>query len=207
MSDSLIGYGTGGYGVIPGGGPGPDYYLGLVTSQYQTNSPKLLAFLRILLQYVDDVAQCIAGFTRDFDVDWAVGVQLDTVGVIVGASRRVGFQPSGGVSPVLDDDTYRLYIKARIAQNQWDGTIDSLQPIWQTLFQGGTIVIVDSQDMTAEIILTGAFSSILQDLIENGYIVPRPQGVLYTYTFSELPIFGFDQDNAFIAGFDHGHFA
>ena len=167
----------------------------------------MLAFLRVLLQYVDDVAQCIATFNTAFDVDFAEGVQLDTVGAIVGASRRVGFQPSNGVSPVLDDDTYRIFIKARIALNQWDGNIDSLQPIWSTLFQGGTIVIEDQQDMTAEIFLTGAFSSIIQDLIINGYIVPRPQAVLYTYTFSTLPIFGFDQDNAFIAGFDHGHWA
>jgi hypothetical protein len=207
MSNSLIGFGAGGYGVIPGGGPGPDYYLSLITSEYQTNSPKMLAFLRVLLQYVDDVSQCIATFNKAFDVDFAVGVQLDVVGSIVGAARRVGFQPSGGVSPVLDDDTYRIFIKARIALNQWDGNIDSLQPIWQTLFQGGTIIIVDGQDMTAEIILTGAFSSILQDLIENGYIVPQSQAVLYSFTFSTLPIFGFDQDNGFIAGFDHGHWA
>lgn len=207
MSDSLIGYGEGGYGVVPGVGPGPEYYQSLITSEYRMNSPKMLKLLNALLLYVDDIAQCIGTFTPAFDLDSAEGVQLDTLGLLAGAARRVGFQPTGGVSPVLDDDTYRIYIRARIAQNQWDGTIDSLQPIWAQLFQGGHIIIQDSQNMTATIILTGAFTSILQDLIMNGYIVPRPEAVLYTYVFSTLPILGFDQDTAFIAGFDQGHWA
>lgn len=207
MSDPLIGYGEGGYGVLPNVSPGPDYYESLITSEYRPVSTKMMAFLRGLLQYVEDMTQCLATFTPAFDPDTAVGVQLDGIGARIGASRRVTFQPSGGVSPVLDDDTYRIYIKAAIARNQFTGKIDSLQSIWQQLFPGGRIVIQDGQNMTATIIVTGAFTSILQDLITNGYIVPRPQAVLYTYTFSTLPIFGFDQDTAFIAGFDHGHWA
>jgi hypothetical protein len=109
------------------------------------------------------------------------------------------------VSPVLDDATFRIYIRAKIAQNQWDGTMLSLYPIWQTLFPGGQIIIFDNQNMTADVTLTGSFTSIIQDLITNGYIIPRPEGVLYTYLFGTLPFFGFDSDNQFIAGFDVGH--
>jgi hypothetical protein len=140
-----------------------------------------------------------------FDLDVAIGAQLDALGDIAGIGRTVNFQPSGGVSPTLDDDTYRLLIKAKIAQNQWDGTITSLYLVWQALFPGGVIVIEDNQNMTADIVLTGTFSTIAQELISNGYIVPRPEGVLYTYIFSELPIFGFDSAPGFIAGFDVGH--
>jgi len=143
-------------------------------------------------------------FDTSLDLDSAIGAQLDALGEIVGASRTVGFTPSNGVSPVLDDDTYTLYIKAKIAQNQWDGTPTSLYYIWLTLFPSGNIVVADNQNMTATIFLSGSFTSIIQDLILNGYIVPRPEGVQYSYTFANLPAFGFDLDNSYVAGFDIG---
>ncbi len=182
------------------------YYLNLLTSEYQA-SGNLLAWLSIPLLRLNDVSTCLDTFLAGFDLDTAAGPQLDILGQSIGQSRTVGFQPSNSVSPVLNDATYRLLLRARIAQNQWDGTIDSLQTLWQTLFPGGHINIVDAQNMSATIILSGGFSSIVQDLITNGYIVPRPEGVLYSYTFSTLPIFGFDSNNSFIAGFDTGKFS
>ena len=98
------GYGQGGYGnqpieVLPLG-----YYQWLLTSQY-VNSPKLNALLYVLLKKFDDVSQCLVKFDTAFDLDSAVGPQLDALGAIAGALRTVGFQPSGGVSATLDDDT------------------------------------------------------------------------------------------------------
>ena len=204
----ISGYGLGGYGnqpieLLPVG-----YYLARLTHLYSSpNAPKLNALLYVLLKKFDDVSQCMVQLDTAIDLDSAVGAQLDQLGTTVGASRTVGFQPSGGLSPVLTDEAYRILIKAKIAQNQWDGTIDSLYGIWQTLFPGGTIVIEDNQNMTANIVLTGTFTSILQDLISNGYIVPRPEGVLYTYQFTTLPAFGFGSSPGFIAGFGEGHWA
>lgn len=208
----LGGFGVGGFGVGGGPGGGPvqylpiSYYLNLLTSEYQT-SPKLLAYGAVLLQPLDDISQCLLSFAAAIDIDLATGALLDLRGQIVGQSRTVGFQPSNGVSPVLDDTTYRLLLKARIAQNHWNGQIDGLQAIWQQLFPGGQIVIEDAQNMTATILVRGAFSSIEQDLIRNGYIVPRPQAVLYTISFAALPALGFDQNTSEVAGADLGHFA
>lgn len=198
------GYGTGGYGNEPIETLPIGYYLALVTSQY-VNSKKFNALLYVLLKKFDDVSQCLVAMDTALDLDSAVGAQLDMLGATVGAARTVNFQPSGGVSPVLDDATYRIYIKAKIAQNQWDGTLTSLYPIWQQLFPNGKIIIIDNQNMTVDITLTGAFTSIIQDLITNGYIVPRPEGVLYTYIFGTLPFFGFGSSPGFIAGFGEGH--
>lgn len=203
------GFGFGGYGLGPYGNQPivslpTGYYLSLLTSQYQS-SPNLRAWLQATLGILDDMSRCLESFITSFDLDYAVGAQLDTLGVIIGQSRTVGFQPSNGVSPILDDTTYRLLLKACIAQNQWTGTIDSLQSIWQQLFPGGRIIIADAQNMTATIIVTGSFTSILIDLITNGYIVPRPEGVLYQFDFGTLPAFGFDLNNAYVAGFDLGH--
>ena len=127
------------------------------------------------------------------------------LGQIIGQSRTVAFQPSNNISPTLNDASYRILLKARIAQNQWQGTIDELQGIWARLFPGGQISVIDSQNMSANVILTGAFTSIMIDLIVNGYIVPRPEGVLYNYLFPVLPAFGTDQNTAYIGGPDRGH--
>lgn len=202
---ALQGFGSGLFGNAPIETLPITYYVNLLTSQYQ-NSPKLIAFLTMLLKKFDDVSQCQVAMDMAFDLDNAMGAQLDILGVIVGANRLVGFQPSAGVSPRLDDATYRLYLKARAAMNQWNGTINGLQGIWATLFPGGQIIIADNQNMTATVFMAGLFTSIQQDLISNGYIVPRPQGVLYTYVFGG-PTFGFDLNNTFIAGFDVGKFA
>ncbi len=167
---------------------------------------KFLSFLSEILQKISDVTSTAGGMINYyFDLDTAVGVQLDTIGQVVGQIRTVRFQPSNGISPILDDDTYRLLLRAKIAQNSWDGKVESLYAIWQGLFPGGRIVISDSQNMSAVITLSGSFNSIITDLINNGYIVPRPQGVLYNFGFNNLPYFGFDRDDAFISGVDTGH--
>jgi hypothetical protein len=201
------GYGSGLYGAEPIETLPIGYYISLLSSQYQPpSSPKLNAFLALLLKKFDDASQCLVSMDVAFDLDYAAGAQLDALGVIAGVSRVVPFQPSNSVSPTLDDATYRLLIKATIAQNQWDGTIGGLQPIWQQLFPGGRITIADNQNMTADIFIAGSFTSIAVDLITHDMIVPRPQGVLFNYVLSELPAFGFDLDNSYVAGFDVGKF-
>lgn len=206
---SQSGYGSGKYGVADTGpiyAMSPYYYLNLVTSEYKM-APNFNANLASSIQLFVDVMNCNGTMTEAFDLDYAAGVQLDILGSIAGVSRTVSFQPSGGVSPILDDTTYRLVIKATIANNQWQGTQDELYVIWKQLFSSGTIVIFDNQNMTCTITLTGVFSSIIQDLIVNGYIIPRPEAVEYVFVFGTLPFFGYDENNAFIAGYDTGHWS
>lgn len=201
------GYGSGRYGVADFGPIYKEpiqYYLNLVASQYKL-SLNFTKWLAKALQPIDDLTNCLVFLSGAFDLDAAIGVQLDIAGQLIGCKRTVGFQPSNGVSPILDDDTYRILLKARIAWNQWDGKTVSLYPIWKQLFSSGNIVINDNQNMTATIIVTGTFTSIIKDLITNGYIIPRPETVDYTYSFGTLPILGADENNEFIAGADLGH--
>jgi hypothetical protein len=65
----------------------------------------------------------------------------------------------------------------------------------------------EAENMTVGILIAGAFSQIIQDLTVNGLILPRPQGVKYNIIFVTLPIFGFDREDVYIAGFDIGIFA
>jgi hypothetical protein len=215
------GYGTGGYGQS-GYGNQPieslpiGYYLSLLTHQY-VHSAKLNALLYVLLKKFDDVSQCLTKLDTSLDLDSAIGAQLDMLGVVAGASRTLSFQPSFGVSPILDDVTYRLYIKAKIGQNQWDGTITSLYTLWRQLFPTVTIVIADNQNMSATLFIGGLPSSILLDMIagyavngatsgavQDGLIVPRPEGVEYNFHIGGLPVFGFGPITPYIAAWGLG---
>jgi len=70
------------------------YYLNRITSEYQ-NSPNFLALLGVLLQPFVDIAICAFAMTEAFDIQEAVGDQLDVLGVILGRSRTLPFSPLG----------------------------------------------------------------------------------------------------------------
>lgn len=249
------------------------YYLSKVPHQYQ-GAPNFNQFLAMLLQPLVDGGICATSLNEAFDIDAAIGAQLDTLGRILGTPRTLPFTPVGvsalttssvtaGPNPVttnntnymdtltpltvdvggsaetvtpflvtpgvgfsaifanshssgvavtsaapsaiLGDDDYRVLLKAKILQNQWDGQADSLWDPWQLLFPGGQIFVTDNQNMTCTIFLVGLFSTVVQQMITNGLIVPKPEAVQYTYTFATTPIFGFGNVNpTLVAGFGTG---
>jgi hypothetical protein len=183
------------------------YYQSLITSEYQ-NSPKFLAFQKALLQPFIDVGVFLTTLYQSLDINNAEGIQLDIIGEIVGQARQVNFQFTDGSNPILNDMDYQVLLKAKIAQNMWKGKIGTLQPLWNNLFPGEAIMVIDNQDMTMNVFVGGDLSLTIRDLVRNGYIVPRPEGVLINYYFfGDVPVFGFDLDNEFIKGFNKGHWA
>lgn len=205
------GYGQGGYGAgATTTQSGPiykmpiDYYLSLFTSEWQI-ATNMLKWAANAWQTLDDLTQFLAQMSiQDMSLQYAIGDQLDMLGVLIGQPRTINFQPSAGVSPVLDDVTYRILLTATIFKYKWDGRIGSLFLIWKAIFPQGEIVINDNQNMSATVYINGPFPSIIQDLILNGYIVPRPEGVLYNYVIGEFPMFGTDLDTTYVAGVDLG---
>lgn len=179
-------------------------YLDLITSEHY-EKPKFTLWLTAALNIVDDVVTAANTVSLAFDIDLAIGAQLDVLGSIVGRSRQVDFQPSDNVSPVLDDDTYRMVIKAKIAQNQWDGTIPSLYDLWDNIFPLIRLMLVDNQNMTLSAAITGMTSQLQEDLVTNGYIIPKPQGVKINYSFTNGITFAYDFDNTAYSGYDNGY--
>jgi hypothetical protein len=150
---------------------------------------------------------CTAQMYQNFDLSLAVGPQLDAIGAIVGAPRALPFQPTGGYSSILGDADYLTLIRAKIAKNQWNGSIGAIYTMWNQLFPGATLTLTDNQDMTVTVSLSGSITSLQQQMIENDLILMRPQGVLYVFGTAETPIFGFSGDGTLIAGFSEGHWA
>lgn len=208
-------------------------YLGLVTG-YHKNKPKFREMLSLLLEPVIAVQQFLEHLPVDFDLDVAVGAQLDVVGEWVGRSRFVQLPPINvyftwdddwrgwdlGVwrgpyddefsATRLDDETYRILLRAKIAANHWDGTVGGAKEALAIMFpEGDTFVfIIDNGDMTMTFAVAGKIPSILYlALLAEGYIPLKPEGVHADYlvtTTDDTPLFGWDVDNEYIAGWDTG---
>lgn len=158
-------------------------YLNNITSQHR-DKPKFIAWLSSHLNIIDDMYTIVKNMDNDFDIDNAIGSQLDTLGIIIGRERTLTFQPLNNFNPVLTDDYYRLVLKTKIAFNMWDGTIQSIYTIWNDIFGNDTdlsLQIKDNQDMSFDAYITGYTDQIQQDLIQHGYIIPKPQGVKVNY--------------------------
>lgn len=182
-------------------------YLQLFTSQYQ-NSPKLMSMAESLIAMADSAVNVSTSIAIDFELNNAVGDQIDILGDILGVSRILPFQPTDpNDSATLTDALYKILLRATIALNHWDGKIASIYPLWRELFPDGEVIIKDELDMSFTVTLAGSFSSLIVDMITHDLIIPRPEGVMINFVFGELPFFGFDLDDDYISGFDKGKWA
>jgi hypothetical protein len=182
--------------------PFPDNWLALVTSEYN-QQPSFMAMMAGLLQPLADLYATIESIPSLFDLDTAVGDQLDKTGQWIGVTRYLsepltGVYFSWGVAGVgwgqgvwhapgtpttelvaLNDADYRILLYATAAANNWDGTIPGAYDVWNTLFAGTglTLLIFDFQDMTIGLALVGSPTAVQQALFQGGYLNLVPAGV------------------------------
>jgi len=175
-------------------------YLNLITSEHRSQ-PNFISFASIPLETKMDIAAI--DFIAAFDLDTAAGVQLDTLGVILGRTRTLKYQPSSG-SPTLSDDNYRLVLRAKILQNLWDGTTETALNDWQTIFPSALLVIKDNQDMTMQVTVIGITDTFIREMVSNGLVVPKPEGVGITYVFANSYVFGYGPETNIVKGYGQG---
>lgn len=208
-----------------------DDYLNLVTSEYR-EQPNFIAMISALVAVPLRVQALLASMIPLFDVDVAVGQQLDVIGQWVGITRNVTIPITGvyftwdgtlttgwdygtwqpNLAPTnitsLPDDAYRTLIRAKIAANQWDGTTEGAYAIWDAVFPTFTILIQDNQDMTYDLAIVGGIvDSLTLALITGGYIPLRPEGVRvneYYVSVDSGPVFGWDLDSTLLQGWETG---
>lgn len=208
-------------------------YTSLITSEH-ADKPNFVASVAASVQPFVDVLSTLNALPAAFDIDLAVGRQLDIIGQWIGVTRYVS-SPLAGVYFAFDDidlgwdqgvwwapgdpltgleslpdDIYVLLLRAKIVANQWDGTIPGAYTAWDVLFSpsGLQILIQDNGDMTMDLALTGATNNaVFVNLFAAGYLNLRPAGVrIASFLFPSLPgpIFGFDAENGSISGWDSG---
>lgn len=184
-----------------------DYYLNFVTSQHATK-PKYMKWLRVLLTPFLDAIKLNEDVKGAFNLNTAIGAQLDLLGKILVQERRVSFQPTDGSSSILNDDYYRMILKAKVVKNQWKGTITNFYSFWNVLFKGQPlqIYLIDNQEMEpVAVIWSSSVTQMVQDLLANNYIIPKPAGL-------GLTVRRIDSDTTFgfygtkFTGFDTGTF-
>ena len=176
----------------------------LITSEYG-ESVKFNQVLNTLLTLVQNVSNVNHQMSILMNIETATGKTLDLIGGILGQPRQVNFQPSTA-SSILNDDYYRMILKAKIVKNQWDGTKEQFYNLSRTLFPDNPIIIFDNQNMTANILIFGLEDTLSHELITHGYIIPKPAGVKYIYGFLDDTVyFGFDLNTDLIKGWDLGN--
>jgi Protein of unknown function (DUF2612) len=183
-------------------------YLSLIPSA-NNQRPLFLAFVAALVQASVDQQNVMLSLPSLFDIDVAVGDQLDKLGAWIGVIRNLN-QEVDGVS-VLPDASYRILLKLFIAQNNWDGTIPGMYSIWNTVFaaEGYQILVQDNQDMSMFVVFLNPPTDLLiLSILTQGYFLLRPAGVeiigYFMPSVPGIPAFGFDVENSTVSGFDVG---
>ena len=177
-------------------------YLHVITSEHH-GQPKYIAMLTAYLDKLQHTVNVLNAWNEHFHIEDAVGAQLDQLGEIIGRKRVLNFQPDG-YSARLEDEMYRLVLKAKILQNQWDGTIAGMEKLFESVFPDQTLVLIDHQDMTMQATVIGLAASLQIPLLNHGYILPKPEGVRLKVTTIENQIFAYDRESEAFGGYDEG---
>lgn len=167
-------------------------YTDLITN-YHYGKEKFLTHIDLTTRPLIDTSKAINSLINEFDIDQAVGVQLDILGKWIGRTRVVsqpisgiyfsydtdglGFEqgvwqgpydPGAGFTN-LSDDIYRIVLKAKIAINHWNGQNETLPDILETALAGSGIEmqIIDNQNMTISVwvFAAGGINSVSLELL------------------------------------------
>lgn len=209
-------------------------YVGRIIPEHRSQ-PNFINMVSAVLQPMADTQVLMESYTGLYDIDEAVGVQEDTVGLWVGVGRYISVPltgvffswdttglgwDEGNWAPdtnatelvALPDAQYRTLLYATVAANQWNGTIPGAYSVWNTLFQGTGIgiLIQDYGNMHMAYALTGPIpDAVTLALFTGGYLNLKPAGVKIDYYWTpvvpDTPYFGWDVENDNISGWDVGY--
>jgi hypothetical protein len=190
-------------------------YLALITSAH-AEKPRFMATVESSVAPFAAIQDVLKSLPAAFDIDTAVGVQLDTIGVWVGRSRRIDaalvgvyfawddtdatgwesgvwqgvYDPDSGLVD-LPDDSYRRLLRAKIAANSWDGSIPDAYAVWESAFDAGSFILMqDNQDMSMVVGIAGSLlSAVDKALLVGGYLNLKPEGVRISH-YAAAPVAG-----------------
>ena len=200
--------------VDPTAGYAASTYASLITSEHN-QKPNFMALVGGFLAPFADVTRFLLDLPAQFDLDVAIGAQLDVVGEWVGQTRYLAepltdvyfslgvaglgfgrgywegpYDPTTGLV-ALPDEPYRTLLRATIAANRWDGTIPGAYAAWGTLFDaaGIQILIQDYGDLSMTLALIGnPPDAATTALFTGGYLRLKPVTVrINAYVTETVP--------------------
>jgi Protein of unknown function (DUF2612) len=209
-----------------------DDYLALVTP-FLAGKAKFMATLAVTLQPFADSQAFLASIPHAFDLDYAIGAQLDIVGQWVGVTRNIptdigfgyfsfgraglGF---GSTAPFWDigdpfystttiavnDSIYRQLLRAKVQANSWNGTANDVQRCLNPY--GGYPFADDKGGMQLTLAMSGLkLAGSWLGMFKYNSVGLRPSGISIKTLLTSVngaPIFGFGSSNNYVSGFGTG---
>lgn len=175
-----------------------------IYAQYR-NKPKASAWYRIVKSLAEQLGNAAQAVRVVYDIDFATGTQLDTIGKIVVIPRnfiqQVELNPGLFADPdgsefgdmnamfssltldqdqQMSDDIYRLVIKSKIIKNNSFATIEDILFGMNFLLPNAqTLRVIDNEDMSFNIEFYGNISNLERWALLNIALIPKPQGVKF----------------------------
>ncbi|EPT3121751.1 DUF2612 domain-containing protein [Pseudomonas aeruginosa] len=175
-----------------------------IYAQYR-DKPKAVAWYEIARKLGGSIEAAAQAVRKSYDIDTAVGEQLNVIGRIVVAPRS--FMGSIPMNPALfdltdgdefgddgamfsaltidqdgqlSDDLYRLVIKAKIIKNNGDATIENILDGMNFLLPKAQVLrVTDGEDMSFSIEFYGEITNLERFALLNAGLVPKPQAVRF----------------------------
>lgn len=188
--------------------------------------PKIQQWYEITRTLGCELSTVAEAIRYSYDIDDATTYELDVLGRIVDISRsyeaEIELDPTafgkvdsqfGGVnqqfgaakitaSQDVNNQIYRILIKAKIAKNTSDATLDSIVSALNYIVPSPNTRVIDNEDMTFTVSFGAPLDSIQRFVLDTFDIIPRPQGVGFGGYVEETAItqfgdqFGFGDERA-----------
>ena len=183
-------------------------YLSLIVSQH-IDKPKFTAYIETYASACIDIQNVLLSLITLYDLDFATGVQLDVVGEWIGVSRAVpliadqiyftwdttcqqgwdngrwkGVGDPANEQVILDDGTYRRFLRSKVVSNIWKGDNAGIYAIFDAFVTPTSpILVYDNQNMSMTVTLyADSMAQLDKRMITSNLILVKPAGVSVTYT-------------------------
>lgn len=177
-----------------------------IYAQYADKS-KAVEWFNIVPDIGDELSTAFESVRNSYDIDTNSGEQLNVIGRIVGIDRsfessvfykadtrfgagnkasRFGgvgarFNNNGStISSDVSDSIFKVLIKAKIAKNNSDSTLDGIVHALTYITNSAPIQVIDDEDMSFSVVFGTVLNDIERFVFDTFDIVPKPQGVKFS---------------------------
>lgn len=147
-----------------------------VYSQYK-DKPKAVAWYNISPTLASQLETAYNNIRYSYDIDVSTGNALDVIGNVVDISRLNA-----------TDDIYKMVLRAKIAKNNSDATLDSIFTTVRYVTGIQDIYVHDYEDMTFTVEVAEPLTTEQRNIFNEYDLVPRPQGVDFLGFVEFLPV-------------------
>lgn len=152
-----------------------NYYADLLILQYKTQ-PKARETIKALVTEVYSNG-LLLDLIDAFNIDTAVGKQLDILGKYIGLNRTVKDFIQSTQTIVLTDEQYRTLLKLKLVENVNFSSTAQIKQLLYDVFPND-IRLYDNRDMTFEYWLSTQFQDLIGVILAEE-LLPLPMGIGY----------------------------